>query len=141
MRVLRAFRQAVKWREEGKPPEYNGDREDGESSGGRVLSRGFLPLGKPWAATMFMPMSTITAILEPSLDGMLHLAMPRELLGKKVRVTAQVEVADDEPLSSTSAGWDALARIAARDGLAGIEDPVAWQRELREDRPLPGREP
>jgi len=86
-------------------------------------------------------MSTITAILEPSLDGMLHLATPRELVGRKVRVTAQVEVADDEPLTSTTAGWDALARIAARDGLAGIDDPVAWQRELRGDRPLPGRDP
>ena len=86
-------------------------------------------------------MSTITAILEPSLDGMLHLAMPRELLGKKVRVTAQVELADDESTASTSDGWDALARVAARDGLAGIEDPVAWQREVRGDRPLPGRDP
>lgn len=74
-------------------------------------------------------MSTITAILEPSLDGMLHLAMPRELLGKKVRVTAQV--AEDEPGAATSDGWEALSRIAARGGLAHIQDPVAWQRELR----------
>lgn len=85
-------------------------------------------------------MSTITTIVEPSLDGMLHLAIPRELLGKKVRVTAQVEEARDEsrPLSD---GWDALARIAARGGLEKIEDPAAWQRQLRRDRPLPDREP
>lgn len=25
-------------------------------------------------------------------------------------------------------------------GLANIEDPVAWQREIRKDRPLPGRD-
>lgn len=35
----------------------------------------------------------------------------------------------------------ALDRIAARGGIAGIPDPVAWQREQRSDRPLPGREP
>jgi hypothetical protein len=33
----------------------------------------------------------------------------------------------------------ALAQIAAMGGL-GIEDPIAWQREIRKDRPLPGRE-
>jgi hypothetical protein len=86
-------------------------------------------------------MTTITAILEPSVDGMLHLAMPRELMGKKLRVTAQVELADDEPKPMKPDGWDALTRIAARGGLAGIEDPVVWQREIRQDRPLPDREP
>jgi hypothetical protein len=35
----------------------------------------------------------------------------------------------------------ALDRIAARGGITGIPDPVAWQREQRNDRPLPGREP
>jgi len=34
----------------------------------------------------------------------------------------------------------ALERVAARDTLAAIADPVAWQRELRQERPLPGRE-
>ena len=34
----------------------------------------------------------------------------------------------------------ALERIAARGGIQSITDPVAWQREMREDRPLPGRE-
>jgi hypothetical protein len=33
-----------------------------------------------------------------------------------------------------------LSRIAARNGLAEIADPVAWQRETREDRVLPGRD-
>jgi hypothetical protein len=33
----------------------------------------------------------------------------------------------------------ALAAIAAMGGL-GVEDPVAWQREVRQDRPLPGRD-
>ncbi len=34
----------------------------------------------------------------------------------------------------------ALERIAARGGIQSIPDAVAWQREMREDRPLPGRE-
>jgi hypothetical protein len=33
----------------------------------------------------------------------------------------------------------ALKEIADRGGL-GIEDPSEWQREIRKDRPLPGRE-
>lgn len=34
----------------------------------------------------------------------------------------------------------ALNRIAARGGIAGIEDAAAWQREQRADRVLPGRD-
>ena len=34
----------------------------------------------------------------------------------------------------------ALDSIAARGGIPDIPDPVAWQREIRKDRPLPGRE-
>jgi hypothetical protein len=35
----------------------------------------------------------------------------------------------------------ALQRIADRGGIPSIPDPVAWQREIRQDRPLSGREP
>ncbi|OYW31383.1 MAG: hypothetical protein B7Z47_01240 [Chthoniobacter sp. 12-60-6] len=35
----------------------------------------------------------------------------------------------------------ALNRIASRGGIAGIDDPVSWQRAQRTDRSLPGREP
>jgi hypothetical protein len=35
---------------------------------------------------------------------------------------------------------DALAELAAAGGIASIPDPAAWQREIRQDRPLPGRE-
>jgi hypothetical protein len=34
----------------------------------------------------------------------------------------------------------ALTRIAERGGVEGIQDPVAWERETRQDRPLPGRQ-
>jgi hypothetical protein len=33
-----------------------------------------------------------------------------------------------------------LQRMADRKALSQITDPVAWQREIRTDRPLPGRE-
>ncbi|MCI0391228.1 MAG: hypothetical protein MOB07_21010 [Acidobacteria bacterium] len=33
-----------------------------------------------------------------------------------------------------------LERLAAHHPFAEIEDPVAWQREVRQDRPLPDRE-
>ena len=34
----------------------------------------------------------------------------------------------------------ALERLAAANTFAHIKDPVAWQREIRKDRPLPGRD-
>lgn len=34
----------------------------------------------------------------------------------------------------------ALERLAAKGGLADIADPVTWQREMRQDRTLPGRD-
>ena len=34
----------------------------------------------------------------------------------------------------------ALQRIADRGGIPSIPDASAWQREIRKDRPLPGRE-
>jgi len=33
-----------------------------------------------------------------------------------------------------------LEKIAASNVFADINDPVEWQRELRQDRPLPGRD-
>ena len=35
---------------------------------------------------------------------------------------------------------DCLTRLAQRNPFSDIEDPVAWQREIRKDRLLPGRE-
>ena len=33
-----------------------------------------------------------------------------------------------------------LERLAMRGAVTGIDDPVAWERSLREDRDLPGRD-
>ncbi len=92
-------------------------------------------------------MRTITAILEADADGTLHLPLPPELRRGKVRVTASVEPAD-APRTAPVATPDmvqrrleALEALRAAGGLHDvIPDPVAWQREQRKDRPLPGRE-
>ena len=33
-----------------------------------------------------------------------------------------------------------IKRMQAGNAFSSIKDPVAWQREIREDRPLPGRD-
>jgi len=49
----------------------------------------------------------------------------------------------DKPLSQSKANRRravaALQAIADRGGIESIPDPVKWQREIRKDRPLPGR--
>jgi hypothetical protein len=44
------------------------------------------------------------------------------------------------PPSDGRAMMAALEKIAARGGPTGFGDPVEWQREVRRDRPLPGRD-
>ena len=93
-------------------------------------------------------MSTITAILDPHADGSLHLPLPVELRHRRVRVEATLEAADEaepspRPATPEMLGQrkEALDALRALGGLKDvIPDPIAWQREQREDRPLPGRE-
>ena len=93
-------------------------------------------------------MSTITAILEPHADGSLHLPVPAELQHRRVRVEARLEAVDEIESHGRLATpamlaqrKEALAALRALGGLRDvIPDPVAWQCEQREDRPLPGRE-
>ncbi len=35
---------------------------------------------------------------------------------------------------------EALRNLQAANPFKGIADPIAWQREIRQDRPLPGRD-
>ena len=61
-------------------------------------------------------------------------------------VPVDVTILRDERFSASraaSAGERmaaALEKLAASRAVASIEDPVAWQREFRRDRPLPGRD-
>lgn len=85
-------------------------------------------------------MSTITAILEPDADGTLHLPLPADAPRGKIKVTAVLEAQEDDWPARRARALAALERLAARGGIRSIPDPVAWQREQRKDRPLPGRD-
>lgn len=88
-------------------------------------------------------MSTINAILEPDADGTLHLPLPAELRVGKVRVEATVEAVKANGISEEQRRVELLEimeRIRKRNPFKDIADPVAWQREVREDVVLPFRE-
>jgi hypothetical protein len=90
-------------------------------------------------------MSTITAILEADADGTLHLPVPQNLRRGKVKVVATLESQSETapPSGGTKPGTPlgALKELRKLGGLGHvIPDPVAWQREQRKDRPLPGRD-
>jgi len=91
----------------------------------------------------FRCVSTITAILEPDADGTVHLPLPAELRHGKVRVEAKVEAVETPAIDEEQRKRELLEimeRIRARNPFKNIADPVAWQREMREDVVLPGRE-
>ena len=59
------------------------------------------------------------------------------------RVTVTVlPTPSGEPASAPNGARVAAAmeKAAAMGGIASIPDPSEWQREIRKDRPLPGRE-
>jgi hypothetical protein len=55
-----------------------------------------------------------------------------------------VTVLEQEPLVGVHARGHAMAaileKLAERRTFSAVTDPVRWQRELRQDRGLPGRE-
>ena len=88
-------------------------------------------------------MSTITAILDADADGTLHLPLPAELRGGKIRVEAKMEAVEKSDVSEEQRKAELLEimeRIRARNPFKDITDPVAWQREMREDVTLPFRD-
>jgi len=89
-------------------------------------------------------METINAIMEPNADGTLHIPLPESLRSGKVVITATLRsatglpVPTPEQLELRRAAIDALRESGEIAKI--IPDPVAWHREQRQDRPLPGRE-
>lgn len=68
-------------------------------------------------------------------------AIPADGEGVPVLVTlAETELAPAALSAQSQEIQTVLSRLAARDSFANIDDPVAWQREQRADRELPGRE-
>lgn len=64
---------------------------------------------------------------------------PRRDEATPVYITVITETAEEASRGAAMAG--ALEALAREGGLASIPDPVAWQREVRQDRPLPERKP
>ena len=84
-------------------------------------------------------MSTITAVLDADPDGTVHLPLPPDFRGVRVRVEATIEV--DQPAVHAAGGLRAIMReLRDHNPFRGVSDPVAWQREAREDVQLPGRD-
>lgn len=75
-------------------------------------------------------MSTITAILEPDVDGTLHLPLPADMRSSKVKVVATLEVA------GSSHGNPAAKLKELLAGGRGINGATATARiaEVYEDR-------
>ena len=92
-------------------------------------------------------METINAIIEPDADGTLHIPLPESLRHGKVAITASLRAATGThrmaPIATPemlALRREALKELRELGEVAKIiPDPVAWQREQREDRQLPGR--
>ena len=72
-------------------------------------------------------------------DHKLHLDVdvPEEIPAGAVQLTLLVSPAQAPDKHKALA---CLREIAARGDLRGGPDPAEWQREVRQERPLPGRE-
>jgi hypothetical protein len=91
----------------------------------------------PWAIQW--PVSTITAVLDADPDGTLHLPLPPDLHGTRIRIEAKLEAT--KPAPQAEGDLRAVMRqIRARNPFRGISDPAAWQREMRNDVSLPSRD-
>ena len=84
-------------------------------------------------------MSIITAVLDACPDGTLHLPLPPDLRGTRVRVEAKLEAAPSAAKSPVELRA-IMQKLRDRNPFRGIKDPVAWQRDAREDVRLPGRD-
>jgi hypothetical protein len=102
-------------------------------------ARGAVVCQSPLIQLFLKKVSTIIAILEADADGSIHLPVPVEMRRGKVKVTATLIPVSGETDQAVNT-LDSLRRIAARGGIMNIADPARWQREIRQDRPLPGRE-
>lgn len=57
-----------------------------------------------------------------------------------MEVTILDETAHTDTTTQGRRMAQALENLAAADAFSEISDPVEWQREIRKDRPLPGRD-
>ncbi len=95
-------------------------------------------------------MRTLETDIEIGVDGSVRLLspLPTWLRPGRAHVLMTVESMDEKPKrQKLTATPEMIARrkvameeIRKLDPYREINDPVTWQREMREDRPLPGRD-
>ena len=95
-------------------------------------------------------MKTLETDIEIGADGSVKLLspLPAWLKPGRAHVLMTVEAAEDKPkrqkLTATpemlARREAALENVRKLNPYRDITDPVEWQRETREDRPLPGRD-
>ena len=89
-------------------------------------------------------MKTLETDAEINVDGSMKLLSPLPVWLKPGRRRLLLVV--DEPVSESAIPpqeetlLDALKRLRKLGTFREIADPVAWQREIRKDRPLPNRD-
>ena len=84
-------------------------------------------------------LETYTALLRGNILEWDGVEAPQLGLNDEVRVIVILLEKSTRAVSGEAMAT-AMAAIAAMSDRTIIEDPVAWQREIRQDRPLPGRE-
>ena len=77
-------------------------------------------------------------------DRLEWLETPPPVSDRELLVDVSISLADAEPPAPQKSGARAMAALEELAKMGGLEhiipDPVAWQREIRKDRVLPGRE-
>lgn len=96
------------------------------------------------------PMKTLETDIEIGADGSMKLLspLPAWLKPGRAHVLMSVASVDEKPkrqkLSATpemlAQRATALEKVRELNPYREIEDPVEWQRDIRQDRPLPGRD-
>lgn len=82
-------------------------------------------------------MSTVTATLKVQADGTIHLPVPASLRSGRLQVTATLQPLESNELSvNLRLRGDAFRKLRKLDIFRDIQDPVAWQKEIRKDRTL-----
>ena len=61
------------------------------------------------------------------------------LASRLIDSVRQKDLSDSSQKSQREALKKSLAKLAKMKVFSEIKDPVAWQRQIRKDRPLPGR--
>jgi hypothetical protein len=85
-----------------------------------------------------MSMETLENLIEKA--GSLSPAERLLLASRLIESVRQHDLSDSFQKSQREALKKSLEKLAKMKVFADIKDPVEWQRQIRKDRPLPGRD-